>query len=64
MFGPFTLFVSLFSAPVLAIFWACILFAAHYLLMVWRTEQDSIFTAILAERSETYLTDRESFCCF
>ena len=55
MFGPFTLFVSLFSAPLLAIFWACILFAAHYLLMVWRTERVSIFTAILPERSETYL---------
>jgi hypothetical protein len=55
MFGPFSLFVSLFSAPLLAIFWACILFAAHYLLMFWRTERNSIFTAILPERSETYL---------
>lgn len=55
MFGPFSLFVSLFSAPLLAIFWACILFAAHYLLMFWWTERNSIFTAILPERSETYL---------
>lgn len=55
MFGPFTLFVSLFSAPLLAMFWACILMASHFLLMVWRDERDSIFNADLPEPSETYL---------
>lgn len=55
MFGPFTLFVSLFSAPLLAIFWACILMASHFLLMVWRDERDSIFNVDLPAPSETYL---------
>ncbi len=45
MFGPFTLFVSLFSAPLLGIFWGCILVAAHLLLKIWRAERDSIFDA-------------------
>ncbi|MFT5649580.1 MAG: hypothetical protein ACJAXK_002624 [Yoonia sp.] len=55
MFGPFTLFVSLFSAPLLAVFWACILMAAHFLLMVWRAERDTIFNAVLPEPSDTFL---------
>ena len=49
MFGPFTLFVSLFSAPFLALFWGCVLFAAHLLLKIWRQERDSIFHAALPE---------------
>ncbi len=50
MFGPFTLFVSLFSAPFLALFWGCILIAAHLLLKIWRNERDSIFNAAPTER--------------
>ena len=55
MFGPFTLFVSLFSAPLLAFFWACVLMASHFLMMVWRDERDTIFHADLSKPSETYL---------
>lgn len=49
MFGPFTLFVSLFSAPLLALFWGCILFASHLLVKIWRNERDSIFNAALPD---------------
>ena len=49
MFGPFTLFVSLFSAPLLALFWGGILIAGHFLLMIWRSERDSIFNAVLPD---------------
>ncbi len=49
MFGPFTLFVSLFSAPLLGIFWGCILVAAHLLVKIWRAERDSIFDAALPD---------------
>ncbi len=55
MFGPFTLFVSLISAPLLAAFWASILIAAHFLLIVWRSERETIFEAILPPPSETYV---------
>lgn len=55
MFGPFTLFVSLFSAPLLALFWGCILLAAHFLIMMWRTERDSIFHAVMPAQSEPHL---------
>tara|TARA_R110002096_G_scaffold229389_1_gene418977 strand:- start:88 stop:609 length:522 start_codon:yes stop_codon:yes gene_type:complete len=49
MFGPFTLFVSLFSAPFLAVVWGCVLFASHLLLKIWRQERDSIFHAVPLE---------------
>jgi len=52
MFGPFTLFISLLSAPLLGLFWACILFASHFLVMVWRTERDTIFDAIVPTPQE------------
>ncbi len=55
MFGPFTLFVSLFSAPMLALFWGCVLFASHLLIRLWRQERDSIFTAVQPERPVDYL---------
>jgi len=47
MFGPFTLFVSLFSAPLLALLWVNVLVGAHFLLAIWRTERDTIFDAVL-----------------
>ena len=47
MFGPFTLIMSLISAPLLALLWASTLFGAHFLMGIWRTEQDSIFNAVL-----------------
>ncbi|MFT5630418.1 MAG: hypothetical protein ACI82I_001529 [Gammaproteobacteria bacterium] len=55
MFGPFTLFVTLFSTPLLVTFWVCTLMAAHYFLMVWRDEQETIFDAVLSDPSETHV---------
>lgn len=51
MFGPFTLIMSLVSAPVLALLWASTLFGAHFLMGTWRSEQDSIFDAVLSADS-------------
>ncbi len=48
MFGPFTLIMSLISAPMLALLWASTLFGAHFLMAIWRSEQDSVFEAVLS----------------
>ena len=55
MFGPFSLFMTLFSTPLLVTFWVCTLMAAHYFLMAWRVERETIFNAVLPEPSEAYL---------
>ena len=47
MFGPFTLVVSLFSAPILAILWITALFSAHLMIKVRRIERDSILYVTL-----------------
>jgi len=52
MFGPFSLFVTLFSTPLLVTFWVCTLMASHYFLMVWRVERETIFEAVLPEHLE------------
>jgi|TARA_B110000967_G_scaffold28472_1_gene26505 hypothetical protein len=54
MFGPFLLFMTLFSTPLLVTFWVCTLMAAHYFLMAWWVERETIFNAVLPEPSEAY----------
>lgn len=51
MFGPFTLIMSLISAPLLAFLWASTLLGTHFLMGIWRSEQDSIFNAVLSADS-------------
>ncbi|SLN40184.1 hypothetical protein [Roseisalinus antarcticus] len=46
MFGPFSLFMKLASSPLLAVLWFSCLFAAHFLMVRWRQERDSIFVPI------------------
>ena len=43
MFGPFTLGVTLTSAPLLAMLWFANLLSVHALLTRWHIERDSIF---------------------
>ena len=47
MFGPFTLVVTLFSAPLLAVLWFSALFSAHLMIKVRRIERDSIHHVML-----------------
>lgn len=44
MFGPFIVTVTLLGAPVLALLWMFNLLGIHFLLQVYQTERDSIFT--------------------
>jgi hypothetical protein len=43
MFGPFSVIVTMFGAPLLALFWVCTLLGAHVLVGKWRRERDTIF---------------------
>lgn len=43
MFGPFSVIMTFFGNPILAVFWSAILLAAHALIIDWRFERDSIF---------------------
>lgn len=54
MFGPFTLVVTLFGAPLLALVWACALFSAHLMFKVQRAEYDSILYVDLPRNDSSY----------
>lgn len=54
MFGPFTLVVTLGSAPFLALLWFANLMGAHGLLSTWKRERDTIFTAAEDREFEAY----------
>ena len=43
MFGPFSLVVTLFGSPALAVLWFGCLFSAHRLMVRWKAERESIF---------------------
>ena len=43
MFGPLGLLTTFIAHPLLALFWAATIFAAHFRFILWRKERDSIF---------------------
>lgn len=51
MFGPFTLVVTLFKAPILAVLWISALLSAHFMIKVRRTERDSILYVTLPAKN-------------
>lgn len=53
MFGPFTLVVTLFKAPILALLWASSLLSAHFMIKVRRDERDSVLYAALSDSDDS-----------
>ena len=45
MFGPFAVFVTFWSSPLLFLFWCIMLLAVHLLFLKWRQERETIYAS-------------------
>ena len=46
MFAPMKLIIVMFEVPAFAVLWVAMVACVHMLMIEWRQERDSIFTAM------------------